>query len=56
MLTKWCPDKLAALVKDAMTIKRTEITQLQTEFKAAIRKWENDKSEMDKLISHCEEV
>src|SRR5205814_468925 len=56
MLTKWCPEKLSALIRDAMTIQNKANTQLQTELQAAKRKWEDDKTEMDKLISHCKGV
>jgi hypothetical protein len=45
MLTRWCPEKFISLVKDAMT-----------ELHAAKKECEDDKSEMDKLISHTKRV
>jgi hypothetical protein len=49
MLTKWCPEKLLALVEDAMKTERKSVETAKT-------KWEKEKRLMDQLIAHCKTV
>ena len=56
MLTKWCPDKLAALVQDVVNLERKSTTQLKTQYQSAEKNWERTRSDMDQLISHCKTV
>ena len=49
MLTKWCPEKLLALVEDAMTTERKD-------FETAKTNWEEEKRLMSQLIAHCKTV
>jgi hypothetical protein len=53
MLTRWCPEKLAPLVSDAMAIQRERIQHSDTELALAKGKWDTNRNQMDELISCC---
>jgi hypothetical protein len=49
MLGRWCPEKVSALVMDAMTHERVKATNLENAYKSKMQL-------MHELIDHCKGV
>jgi len=53
MLTKWCPDKLPALVRDAMAARSRIQQKLETKIQEQKEKLEQEDDMIQGLVRHC---
>lgn len=56
MLTKWCPDKLPALVRDAMAVRSRVEKTLQDQVEKQKEKLEQEDDMIQGLVLHCKTV